>query len=546
MNLSSWIESSSIRNFINTPAKRVKSFNIKAALNEKFSFQTVLRMTGEWKKFFKIEVKGPAGWSIRARRVGYVPVLHHNHPFLEPEKITDEDLDGMGSIPGYVPDPLFDETTVCMAHNETHSFWITLVPAENAKPGNYHIEIEISDDQKNIMLAKHQVDVALQNIRLGKIHDFDVTNWFYADALFDWYKTDMFDARFWKLFEAYAKNMAEHNQNTIYVPAFTPPLDGVKSPSQLLKISRTGKTYHFDWSDVRKYIKIARNSGITHFEWCHLFTQWGCKNAIRIYEGQGKGEKLLWPPETEATSDTYRDFLSQFLPRLRQFLAQEKILKNSFFHISDEPHGDEHLENYRKARALMKELAPWMKFMDALSDIRFGREKLTEMPASNIEHALRFIEEKIPCWCYFCCVPRGRYLNRFLDTPLAKIAMSGTLFYRWSFKGFLHWGYNYWYKSQTRQLIDPFTAQDGLAWEKSSWSYGDTFMVYPGENGPIDSVRWEIFGESLQDYALYQAAGVTREDDLFKSVKSFEDFPKNQKWRLAARDKCFAKVSKKR
>jgi len=112
MLLSSWIESSSVRNFVNTPARRVKSFNLKTALNEKFSFQTVLRMTGEWKKFFKIDVKGPDGWSIRVRRVGYVPVLHHNHPFLEPGKITAEDLDGIGSIPGFVPDPLFDEATV--------------------------------------------------------------------------------------------------------------------------------------------------------------------------------------------------------------------------------------------------------------------------------------------------------------------------------------------------------------------------------------------------------------------------------------------------
>ena len=34
-----------------------------------------------------------------------------------------------------------------------------------------------------------------------------------------------------------------------------------------------------------------------------------------------------------------------------------------------------------------------------------------------------FVAEGIPCWCYYACVPRGRYLNRFLDTPLPKIRM---------------------------------------------------------------------------------------------------------------------------
>ena len=94
------------------------------------------------------------------------------------------------------------------------------------------------------------------------------------------------------------------------------------------------------------------------------------------------------------------------------------------FILSDEP-AAEHIANYRRARQTLRELAPWMKVMDALSDVEYGRQALTDMPIPMVSAAQAYIDEKIPHWVYYCCAPRGPYLNRFLDTPLAKIRMSG-------------------------------------------------------------------------------------------------------------------------
>jgi hypothetical protein len=171
--------------------------------------------------------------------------------------------------------------------------------------------------------------------------------------------------------------------------------------------------------------------------------------------------------------------------------------------------------------------------MDALTDINFAKQGLTDMPVPSITTALSFVKAKIPCWCYYCCGPRGKYLNRLMDTPLSKIAMHGFLFYRWPFKGFLHWGYNYWQKQWTRELIDPFTVSDGGGYP--GWAYGDTFVVYPGPGGPIDSMRWEVFSLALQDYALLQSAGIDPSHKLFKPIKSFKNFPRKQNWRKRTR-----------
>jgi len=365
-----------------------------------------------------------------------------------------------------------------------------------------------------------------------------VTHWFYADALLDWYRLEPFERRFWRILEPYLRDLAEHGNDTSHLPLFTPPTDGVKRPTQLLRVTREGDRYRFDWSDVRRWVKLARACGLRNFEWPHFFAQWGVRHAVRVYAGQGEGEQLLWPTRTGATAPAYRSFLFQLLPELYQFLRREKLLDCSFFHVSDEPHGPETMANYRRARALLRELAPWMRVMDALSEIEYGREQITDMPIPSISTARQFYEEGLPSWAYFCCGPRERYVQRLLDTPLANTRLVGWLFYRFRREGFLHWGYNYWYRSQTRELIDPYTVQDGGAWP--GWAYGDPFVIYPGPSGPVDSLRWEVFADSLQDYALLQTVGTDPGGTLLEPLRDFNDFPRDEAWLWRTRAKLLA------
>jgi hypothetical protein len=524
-----------------------KPFRLDAALNEQISFQVAMRLEGEPRQQVSVEVLGPDNWSIRARRVGFVPVRHLNPPIMAGDEM-DTDIDGRGYIPGYVPDPLFGENELLLPESETHAFWVTVRPGPEATPGTYTLDVVVRPQDGEVT---HNVEIKLHDVIIAARQDFHITHWFYIDALMDWYATDGLDVHFWTILPAYIRDVVEHGQDMLYVPVFTPPLDGVKRPSQLLWVTREGPdTYHFDWRDVKRYVDLARQCGITHFEWCHFFTQWGAEHAIRIYEGAGRtmakpsDEVLLWPSTTGATSEVYRTFLAQYLPALYRFLEVEGLLDCSFFHLSDEPHGEAHLRQYRAARDMLRSLAPWMRVMDALTDIEYARQGLTDMPIPSIRTALDFVEAEIPSWCYYCCGPRGTYLNRLLDTPLPKIAMHGFLFYRWPFKGFLHWGYNYWYKSQTCMLIDPYTVQDGLAWQRG-WAYGDPFVVYPGADGPLDSIRWEVFSESLQDYALLQTLGIPRDHELLTPLKSFEDFPKTATWRRDVRRRLLQEHSER-
>ncbi|UCH33792.1 MAG: DUF4091 domain-containing protein [Armatimonadota bacterium] len=517
--MQAWLSSSLVRHYPASRAKRRQTLTLHAARGESLSFQAAFRTEGSPAKV-SASATCRDGFLLRVRRVGYVPVLHFSTATPAPE------LEGIGHLPGLAPDPLFPEAEAHAGSYETNAFWVNVDVPSHAPPGRYPVTVALSPEGGEAVAL-----IAVVVVHRGTVHprrDFPVTQWFYADALCDWYRTELWEESFWPILDAYVEDIAAHGQDTILVPVFTPPTDGVKKPTQLLGVRRDGGRYVFDWTLVERWVDCAREHGVSHFEWNHLFTQWGAARAIRIYEGHGEEGALLWPAETANTSATYREFLSQYLPELHRFLAERDLLDVSFFHVSDEPHGEEARANYRGCREMLRELAPWMRVMDALSEIEFAREKLVDVPIPSISVAPQFAEGGFPAWAYFCCGPRGAYLNRLLDTPLSKISMAGWLFYRNRARGFLHWGYNYWYKSQTTELIDPYRINDALNWP--GWPPGDPFIVYPGDSGPVDSIRWEVFAESLRDYALLQSAGVEPEDPMLSEIRDYADFPKDEPW----------------
>ena len=369
--------------------------------------------------------------------------------------------------------------------------------------------------------------------------DFPVTHWINIESIWDYYKIEPFSERFWQLADAYMADLTAHGVDVAYSPVFNNRHEVMPRPGQLLRVRGVGhNAWEFDFADVRRWIRLALKNGADRVEWTHFFTPapTSGRHPQHIFERwDGKTGALLWPPETPATGETYRAFLGQFLPAFKKVLEEEGVLELSLFHCADEPDGDVQMADYRKARALLRELAPWMQVMDAMSDPRFATERLTDMPVPSIATAAQFTQAGCPAWTYFCCGPRGRFLQRLLDTPLPKLRMAGWLFYKLGAKGFLHWGHNYWYVFCTGTMGEPFRDAANGAWP--GLPTGDPFVVYPGANGPVSSVRWEVFSESLQDYALLQSAGVKPDDPLLAPIKSYEDFPKTEAWLKSARKK---------
>ena len=88
-----------------------------------------------------------------------------------------------------------------------------------------------------------------------------------------------------------------------------------------------------------------------------------------------------------------------------------------------------------------------------------------------------------------------------LAMPAARNRALGMQLYKYNIVGFLHWGYNFYNCCRSYSRINPFCDLSGNNWVPA----GDTFMVYPGQNGePLVSTRFMVFAEGLYDMRAMQ------------------------------------------
>ncbi len=517
-----WLESSLKRIFPQSPVQSRDTLTLSAARNSRISFQVAFHSNSKDQTSAECGIDA-AELQPQVRYVGLVPLPHFN------TDVRLSEVDGVGYLPGLVPDPLYPLSKVDANPYETRSFWISLQVPAGIQPGIHSYTISLKwKEGKEIKEKTLTLKLQVANLVIKPRHDFHVTHWWRGEAISLQYKTAMFDEKWWQLTRTLMKNLIEHGNDVAFIQNFFEFRSLFKQPCQMLIVDEPspGK-YKFDWSRIKRFTDMCKELGYRQFEWAHLWLYWDVQNAMHVYTVKNGSYQLLWDEHLPATSPVYINFLKQYLPELHRFLQKENLLNNSYFHLSDEP-GGEHIDNYKKARNILHELAPWMKVMDALSDVRYGKEHLTDIPVPIISSAANYLKEQIPHWVYFCTGPRDKWLNRFFDTPLPKLRMAGWLFYHFKALGFLHWGYNFWYKLDREEAGDPFT--DGSAYSYPGIAAGDPFVVYPGPDGPYDSIRWEVFAESLQDYAILQSAGISVDDPMLSDLHSYEDFPKNEDW----------------
>ncbi len=325
------------------------------------------------------------------------------------------------------------------------------------------------------------------------------TEWFYCDCICHAYHIKPWTEKFWKIVEVYFRNFVAHGINMLYTPIVTPALDteigGERLTTQLVKVKVTNGQYSFDFSLLKRWIRLALKCGVKYFEMSHLFTQGGAKSAPKVTaEVDGKKEQRIFGWETAATSAEYTAFLDAMLPELVSFLKKQGIAENCYFHISDEPNGEQ-VEQYKAVSRIVCKHLDGFRVLDAASHTQYFTDGLIKLPVP-CEFALNdFLPLDIPeRWTYYCGGPDLPYSNRLHCMPASANRIMGTLLYIYDVDGFLHWGYNFWNSGRSRRACDPLSVEPD-----HDYHSGDQCLVYPGPEGPLDTMRSEVFYAGLQD-----------------------------------------------
>ncbi len=224
----------------------------------------------------------------------------------------------------------------------------------------------------------------------------------------------------------------------------------------------------------------------------------------------------------------YDALLSQYLKQVESHLAANGWLGREYIYWFDEPDPKDYpfvregmLNIRRNAPRLTRfitEHRPGPEIMD-VSEIgctifdRVDPKAVAELAPKGREF-----------WSYLCTGPKSPWVTLFIDHPAVNLRMWLWMTYKWGLEGILVWRADYW---NSPTLFPPGVLQDpwqdpmsytvgyGVPYgQVNHWGNGDGRFLYPPNRdpgtdktkylcGPVDSVRWEILREGIEDHEYF-------------------------------------------
>lgn len=396
--------------------------------------------------------------------VGFIP-LKKNTPGSEAIRVR--------AAPCEIPDPLLDARTLDLPADTTQPVWLTVRVPKEAAAGVYRGEVVVMAGSQRAALP---IELRVEPWTLPDTRHVLVTNWFNLHNIAAAHGLAVWSEPYWSMLERYAQNMAAHRQNVVLVPW------------SLIEVTeRADGTLAFDYGRFDRFVELFMRCGVgERLEIAHLGggeKGWG--TPFRLSNLQAKDEKT-----GKRVSLGPEEGMLRLAADLQRHLEERGWLDRSMIHVGDEPILT-NLASWRAISGAVHGAAPRLRRIEAIETI--DCTGALEVWVPQLIHFDRWREAYEArrahgeFWFYICCNPYGSvYPNRFLDYPLSRVRVLHWLNFTEDLAGYLHWGLNFWGK-------EPFgVPSDRLP-------PGDTHVIYPGKEGPLNSIRWELQRESLED-----------------------------------------------
>lgn len=399
------------------------------------------------------------------------------------------------TAPGLYPDPLFPlgDRKVKVLAGKWKSIWLRT--RGELPPGKHTVRLTLKAEGQEPASAQVELNVLPARLPEQKLL---YTNWFHCDCIATLHGCPVFSEEHWALMDAYMKLAGENGMNMILTPAFTPPLDtpvgAERDTVQLIDVRKEGNRYSFGFEKLDRYLALAQKNGITWFEHSHFFTQWGAKAAPKVVAEENGCLRRIFGWDTQADGGEYASFLHQYLDALLPHLKELGIDGRFYYHVSDEP-VEEHLESYRRAKAVVADRLRGYHFFDALSHVQFYEQGLVPTPVAVTSTVPDFIGKAEDLWTYYTGYQSFALSNRLTSMASRRNRVIGMQMYKYRIKGFLQWAFNFYYTTLCREACNPFQSPDAL----EEFPAGTAYQVYPAPEGPVPSLRLFVFQDGLQD-----------------------------------------------
>ncbi len=458
------------------PAEYDMQADLIAARGEYESIQIALRADQEVKGVtaaispLEGEAGSISGEDLTLNVVGLIPVEKNTEGTPEEELIP---------APCEIPDPLLPYEPLDLEGGRTRAVWITVHVPRDAAPGEYEGTITVRAHQQTEIPVK----LTVYPITLPEKRPLHMTNWFDPNALARWYKVEPWSEEHWKLIGTYARDMAEHGEDTIIV-----------SLGLIAIWQEKDGTLTFDFDRFDRYVDTFLKAGIDQgIELGHVGGRgpggWNAKEMV-FHDW-----KINLREGAEPREFTREEKTRALVRAVQDHLEERGLLDTAMIHIADEPI-PVNLESWKEKSHIVHEAAPKLRRVDAIHVPDCGGELEIYCPELGYfdkwYDGFAAMQERgeIELWFYTCCHPTGLYANRFIDYQLIKTRLLHWMNYLYDARGYLHWGPNRWTEQPYQEAV------------RGDLPPGDAWLVYPGEDGPNSSIRWEALRDGVEDFEL--------------------------------------------
>ncbi len=452
----------------------------------------------------------------RVRFVKFVPV-HEAHIGAKYDDVSVEGVSGF-KAPDVVGDPLVEAPQVDVPKLRVQPVWFTFSIPEDTEPGMYEGSIELHTDQNETV--QFSLSLQVHDIVIPDPADFvfDLDIWFNPFSIADFYDVEPWSDEHWEWLQHYFTDLASRGQKKITTTIVEQPwkiswLHGeyrsqTESPYKSMvkwELQPNGQ-WSFDYSVFDRYVELAQKHGKGPDITAYSMLVFRGPERITYFDVQ---KEEMVEEQIDIMDNRYGEIWGIFLEDFRSHLMEKGWFDQTLLAFDERP---EELMN--RVFSIIRESAP--EFEDKIylsggmidpdvAELNIGYESLYE-PGIQ-EGIIDRVERGLPVRLYQTCCS-GPHPNRFTFNPASEIHMIGWLVMKFGFTGYVDWAYNSW----------PF---DIFNYPVFNYPQGDEYFVYPGPDGPMSSIRWELFREGIEDFELVHVlreSGELQEDRFLEAA----------------------------
>ncbi len=394
--------------------------------------------------------------------------------------------------------------------------YFCLTAERDLEPGEHTVSVSVQMEEGSY---RCRLTVRVYDVQIPE-NTFWLTNWFSKEAICRFHQVKEGTEAYLQMLQKYVQAMRNMHQNVFFIQ-----LD------EKCVVSR--EPYQFDFEYLTPEISCFFDAGMQYMELGVLLDRGFLPDGTpNMYTDCFT---CALAKEVPVDSVEGYEITVRFVKSLAAYLKAHGWEKKVLFHVHDEP--DIHYKDretldarrrqYYLAAGILRKYIPQIRIIEAVDSAGFygGIDIWVPGTAGYEKRKAEFdklIELGETVWTYVCCGPEGYWLNRFLDFALlkgrllfwgcAKNRISGFLF----FAGFEYFG----------------TSCPNHTGIGTNFPCGDSFLLYPGADGPNIGMRMEAQRRGAEDAALWQ---LLREKDgrlhdeligtVFTNNETYDDDP---------------------